>query len=551
MAADDRKWLYEKLKAAKCDIGSEAEFNSSIQNNEEDRRWYYDKAKELDLDMGSYDDFCGYMVEKRGVFDGALDRARGLSAGMPKEQKPVDASSPGSGSVFGDALNKVRGLNRAQESAAGSSVSAPVAEVQKKEEPSQPLQGLQSSVGTSWLSDMVDAATRGTEEQEQGGAVGGSELWKSALNLGKQNTAMTGQEIYDRNDSTPFFEKARLGGNTVYRNDNTPQQDAAFNEGTIEADRRYGAEMKRLENEIAALEKEQGRQFLNGVGLFGRVGDVADDAAKETEYMKTINAKKEELSELRRKHDSVVKMTMDLSSPYKMMANTAVSNAMQEGSNSNAFTTRRDADAAVKAYEDAKRAYDENPWKAASQGISVEKLRKEAVEKFRAADRANAQLESARKFVENFGVPDDINKVPTHLRDTMLELFPILGENAEKRKKVMAAVKGAMAMTPEDVARLAVNIGDQVDAAGPALSANTDRETLEGTKAHLQNMLSLFSPEVSRIANEVAGQNTSMAGFSTEVGASNQGVMSQRVMNEVPEYKSYKMALEAIDKALW
>lgn len=53
---DDIKWLYGKLKAKGYNIGSEAEFQSSLANGE-DRKWYYEKAKGMGLDMGSMDDF--------------------------------------------------------------------------------------------------------------------------------------------------------------------------------------------------------------------------------------------------------------------------------------------------------------------------------------------------------------------------------------------------------------------------------------------------------------------------------------------------------------
>lgn len=53
---DDIKWLYGKLKSKGYNIGSEAEFKSSLANGE-DRKWYYEKAKGMGLNMGSMDDF--------------------------------------------------------------------------------------------------------------------------------------------------------------------------------------------------------------------------------------------------------------------------------------------------------------------------------------------------------------------------------------------------------------------------------------------------------------------------------------------------------------
>lgn len=50
---DDIKWLYGKLKAKGYNIGSEAEFKSSLANGE-DRKWYYEKAKGMGLDMAAW-----------------------------------------------------------------------------------------------------------------------------------------------------------------------------------------------------------------------------------------------------------------------------------------------------------------------------------------------------------------------------------------------------------------------------------------------------------------------------------------------------------------
>ncbi len=60
---DDIKWLYGKLKAKGYNIGSEAEFKSSLANAE-DRKWYYQKAKGMGLDMGSMADFEGMYAPK-------------------------------------------------------------------------------------------------------------------------------------------------------------------------------------------------------------------------------------------------------------------------------------------------------------------------------------------------------------------------------------------------------------------------------------------------------------------------------------------------------
>lgn len=60
---DDIKWLYGKLKAKGYNIGSEAEFKSSLANGE-DRKWYYEKAKGMGLDMGSMNDFESMFAPK-------------------------------------------------------------------------------------------------------------------------------------------------------------------------------------------------------------------------------------------------------------------------------------------------------------------------------------------------------------------------------------------------------------------------------------------------------------------------------------------------------
>lgn len=63
---DDIKWLYGKLKAKGYNIGSEAEFKSSLANGE-DRKWYYEKAKGMGLDMGSMNDFESMYAPKAAL----------------------------------------------------------------------------------------------------------------------------------------------------------------------------------------------------------------------------------------------------------------------------------------------------------------------------------------------------------------------------------------------------------------------------------------------------------------------------------------------------
>lgn len=93
---DDIKWLYGKLKAKGYNIGSEAEFKSSLANGE-DRKWYYEKAKGMGLDMGSMADFESMYAPKaapapkrEAPSSGQRRPASAVSASpeQPKQQKP-------------------------------------------------------------------------------------------------------------------------------------------------------------------------------------------------------------------------------------------------------------------------------------------------------------------------------------------------------------------------------------------------------------------------------------------------------------------------------
>lgn len=93
---DDIKWLYGKLKAKGYNIGSEAEFKSSLANGE-DRKWYYEKAKGMGLDMGSMNDFESMYAPKaapapkrEAPSSGQRKPASAVSASpeQPKQQKP-------------------------------------------------------------------------------------------------------------------------------------------------------------------------------------------------------------------------------------------------------------------------------------------------------------------------------------------------------------------------------------------------------------------------------------------------------------------------------
>ena len=88
---DDIKWLYGKLKAKGYNIGSEAEFKSSLANGE-DRKWYYEKAKGMGLDMGSMADFESMYAPK--------------AAPAPKKE------TPSSGQPFRHPRNSQRSRSR-------------------------------------------------------------------------------------------------------------------------------------------------------------------------------------------------------------------------------------------------------------------------------------------------------------------------------------------------------------------------------------------------------------------------------------------------------
>lgn len=87
---DDIKWLYGKLKAKGYNIGSEAEFKSSLANGE-DRKWYYEKAKGMGLDMGSMNDFESMYAPKAAP----APKKETPSSGQQKPAvTPVASSAP-------------------------------------------------------------------------------------------------------------------------------------------------------------------------------------------------------------------------------------------------------------------------------------------------------------------------------------------------------------------------------------------------------------------------------------------------------------------------
>lgn len=85
--SEDRKWLYDKLKAAGLGI-SYKDFESTL-GNEEDLKWYYDRANNIGLQIGSYDDFSTLFSSKPAVsvaqqvideYDASMGNARSQEA---------------------------------------------------------------------------------------------------------------------------------------------------------------------------------------------------------------------------------------------------------------------------------------------------------------------------------------------------------------------------------------------------------------------------------------------------------------------------------------
>lgn len=60
--SEDKKWLYDKLKANGLGI-SYKDFENTL-GNEEDLKWYYDRANTIGLQVGSYDDFSTLFSSK-------------------------------------------------------------------------------------------------------------------------------------------------------------------------------------------------------------------------------------------------------------------------------------------------------------------------------------------------------------------------------------------------------------------------------------------------------------------------------------------------------
>lgn len=85
--SEDKKWLYDKLKANGLGI-SYKDFENTL-GNEEDLKWYYDRANGIGLQVGSYDDFSTLFSSKPAVsvaqqvideYDASMGNARSQGA---------------------------------------------------------------------------------------------------------------------------------------------------------------------------------------------------------------------------------------------------------------------------------------------------------------------------------------------------------------------------------------------------------------------------------------------------------------------------------------
>ena len=98
---NDIKWLYGKLKAKGYNIGSEADFKSSLANGE-DRKWYYEKAKGMGLNMGSMADFESMYAPKTASAPKQQQQKplatvpQATAPATPQQQKPANTASAAS-----------------------------------------------------------------------------------------------------------------------------------------------------------------------------------------------------------------------------------------------------------------------------------------------------------------------------------------------------------------------------------------------------------------------------------------------------------------------
>ena len=92
---EDRKWLYEQLKDNGYDIGSQEEFESSLDNNEEDAKWYHEQATSLGLEVGNYEDFGSLFRNKPQGY--TLDEMKAASIRDYDRERHSAAPEPSKG----------------------------------------------------------------------------------------------------------------------------------------------------------------------------------------------------------------------------------------------------------------------------------------------------------------------------------------------------------------------------------------------------------------------------------------------------------------------
>ena len=140
---DDIKWLYGKLKAKGYNIGSEAEFKTSLANGE-DRKWYYEKAKGMGLDMGSMDDFESLYAPKQAPVS------------KPQPQKPAVQAAP---------AQQEPASHNVQPAVTPAASSAPAKQQPKKDQPLTPAQRQAMIDGVQQMQQQTQAMIANTNER--------------------------------------------------------------------------------------------------------------------------------------------------------------------------------------------------------------------------------------------------------------------------------------------------------------------------------------------------------------------------------------------------
>lgn len=110
--SEDKKWLYDKLKANGLGI-SYKDFENTL-GNEEDLKWYYDRANTIGLQVGSYDDFSTLFSSKPASvaqqvideYDASMGNARSQEATntQPSPSPTPDQTNMYDGSQFAQAF---------------------------------------------------------------------------------------------------------------------------------------------------------------------------------------------------------------------------------------------------------------------------------------------------------------------------------------------------------------------------------------------------------------------------------------------------------------